>query len=114
MAGGEQNFFKGKRITMMGLGLLGRGVGDAAFLAECGAKVLVTDKKSAKELAPSVKKLKKYPNVRFALGGHELAHRVIDAMQLSRPALAGVPDPHAVGLEKVRRAQYLNQLVPSN
>ena len=54
-----QKFFKGKKITQMGLGLLGRGVGDAAFLAKCGANVLVTDFKSKKELAPSFKKFNK-------------------------------------------------------
>jgi hypothetical protein len=31
-----KEFFKGKNITQMGLGVLGRGVGDAEFLAECG------------------------------------------------------------------------------
>ena len=89
MKNGWQNFFsaeggsppgggrgasggKDKRITLMGLGLLGRGVGDAAFLAQCGAKVLVTDKKSAKELASSVAKLKRFRNIRFRLGGHDL------------------------------------------
>ena len=35
----------------MGLGLLGRGVGDAEFLASCGAQVIVTDKKTEHELA---------------------------------------------------------------
>lgn len=62
--------FKGKRITILGLGLLGRGVGDAAFLAKCGAQVTVTDKKSGVELAPSVEKLKSYKNIRFVLGHH--------------------------------------------
>lgn len=62
--------YRDKKITLMGLGLLGRGVGDAAFLAECGANVLVTDKKSRAELADSVAKLEKYPNVTFRLGGH--------------------------------------------
>src|SRR3990167_4960472 len=51
-------FFEGKRITLMGLGLLGRGVGDAKFLAECGANLIVTDLKSAKDLSLSLKKLK--------------------------------------------------------
>ena len=62
--------FVGKKITVLGLGLLGRGVGDAAFLAECGAEVLVTDKKTEEELAESVAQLKKYPNITFHLGGH--------------------------------------------
>ena len=65
------DFFKNKRITVLGLGLLGRGVGDVEFLAKCGAEVLVTDKKSDGELAESVAKLKKYPNVTFRLGGHQ-------------------------------------------
>jgi UDP-N-acetylmuramoylalanine--D-glutamate ligase len=65
-------FFADKRITLMGLGLLGRGVGDAEFLAQCGATVLATDVKTAAELAPSVEYLrKKYANITFRLGSHE-------------------------------------------
>lgn len=64
--------FKGKHITLMGLGMLGRGVGDAEFLAQCGADVLVTDKKSEEELAESVARLKKYFNITFRLGGHDV------------------------------------------
>ena len=67
-----QNFFKGKKVTQMGLGLLGRGVGDADFLARYGAEVLVTDLKSEKELALSLKKLRKYSQIKFVLGGHKL------------------------------------------
>jgi len=67
-----QNFFKGKKVTQMGLGLLGRGVGDAAFLAKYGADLLVTDLKSEKELALSLKKLEKYSQIKFVLGEHKL------------------------------------------
>jgi|SRR3989338_1721466 len=63
-------FFKNKKVTVVGLGLLGKRLGDIAFLAECGAHVLVTDIKTAKELAPSVKKLKKYKNIKYVLGEH--------------------------------------------
>lgn len=63
--------FEGKKVTVMGLGLLGRGVGDVEFLAKCGAQVLVTDKKGERELAESIEKLKNYPNVIFRLGGHD-------------------------------------------
>ncbi|MBI5458018.1 UDP-N-acetylmuramoyl-L-alanine--D-glutamate ligase [Candidatus Kaiserbacteria bacterium] len=63
--------FNNKRITVLGLGLLGRGIGDVEFLAKCGAEVLVTDKKTEAELAGSVAKLKKYANVTFKLGGHD-------------------------------------------
>ncbi|RJQ33986.1 UDP-N-acetylmuramoyl-L-alanine--D-glutamate ligase [Candidatus Parcubacteria bacterium] len=63
--------FRGKKITVIGLGLLGRGVGDVEFLSTCGAEVLVTDKKTAEELSDSMARLKTYPNITFHLGGHD-------------------------------------------
>jgi len=63
-------FFKDKHITVMGLGLLGRGVGDIAFLAKLGAILTVTDLKSEESLAPSLKKLAGLKNVHFVLGRH--------------------------------------------
>ncbi len=56
----------------MGLGLLGRGVGDARYLAECGAELIVTDLKSREELAESVAHLESFSNIRFVLGEHRL------------------------------------------
>jgi len=64
--------FTGKKVTVMGLGLLGRGVGDVAFLAEHGAEVLVTDLKDATVLAPSIAMLALYPNITYVLGEHRL------------------------------------------
>jgi UDP-N-acetylmuramoylalanine-D-glutamate ligase len=52
--------FKGKKITVMGLGLLGRGIGYTKFLAECGADLIVTDLKTKEQLAPALKALEKY------------------------------------------------------
>lgn len=63
---------KGKKITMLGLGLLGRGVNVAKFLAELGVDLTITDMKDAVALAPSLKQLKKYKNIRYVLGGHKL------------------------------------------
>ena len=65
-------YFKGKKITVMGLGLLGRGVGDAQFLSECGADLIVTDLKSEEQLASSIEKLKTCPNITFVLGEHRM------------------------------------------
>lgn len=56
----------------MGLGLLGRGVGDARFLAECGAELVVTDLKGETELAESLAQLKSFPGVTYHLGRHVL------------------------------------------
>ncbi len=64
--------FKGKKITVMGLGLLGRGLGDTLFLVRCGARVTVTDLKPADQLAPSLEKLKGLP-ITLHLGGHDEA-----------------------------------------
>ncbi len=56
----------------MGLGLLGRGVGDAIFLAECGTDLVITDLQDDKTLAPSIRRLKKYENIKYVLGKHRL------------------------------------------
>lgn len=65
-------FFKDKKVTIMGLGLLGRGVGDALFLAECGAELTITDLKTKMQLKESLQKLKKFQNIKYTLGGHKL------------------------------------------
>gem|GEM_PF-22616 len=65
-------FFRGRKITVMGLGVLGRGVGDVTFLAEQGANLTVTDLKTAEHLAPSLRKLKKFSNISYVLGEHRL------------------------------------------
>lgn len=65
-----REYFKGKKITVMGLGLLGRGVGDTAFLAECGAELIVTDMKTKDVLRESIEKLSVYPNIAYTLGEH--------------------------------------------
>lgn len=62
--------FEGKKITVMGLGLLGRGVGDAKYLASCGAELIVTDLKSEEQLAASLEQLADFPNITFVLGEH--------------------------------------------
>lgn len=64
--------FKGKKITIMGLGLLGRGIGYTKFLAECGANLIVTDLKNKEQLSASLKALEKFPNIKFILGEHRL------------------------------------------
>lgn len=64
-----RNDVSGKRVLIMGLGVQGRGVGDAGIFAEAGSDVTVTDLKPAAELSASMKKLKKYP-IEFVLGQH--------------------------------------------
>lgn len=64
--------FAAQRIVVLGLGLHGGGLAVARWLAKQGAKLVVTDLKSRRELAPSLKKLKGL-KIRFVLGSHPLS-----------------------------------------
>lgn len=67
-----RNYFKDKKVTIMGLGLLGRGVGDSVFLAQQESKLTITDKKTQEQLASSLLALEKYSDVTYTLGEHTL------------------------------------------
>ncbi|MCX6819805.1 MAG: Mur ligase family protein [Candidatus Adlerbacteria bacterium] len=98
-----REFFAGKRITLMGLGLLGRGVGDAEFLAPLCRELFVTDKKTAEELGASIERLKQFSNIRYTLGEHKekdftetdmvikAAGVPLDAPEIAAAKKAGVP-----------------------
>jgi len=81
-----KKLFGNKNITLMGLGLLGRGVGDAKFFAEAGAHLTITDLKTAEELKPSIDRLKKrFPNIVYHLGEHALEDFEEKDMIISAP-----------------------------
>lgn len=61
---------RGKKITVMGLGLHGGGIGTVRFLHSAGAKVTVTDMKSKEELAASLEKLKELKGIEYVLDQH--------------------------------------------
>lgn len=65
-------YFENKKVTVMGLGLLGRGVGDTMFLAKTGTAVTVTDKKTKEQLASSLELLGEYTNITYVLGEHRM------------------------------------------
>lgn len=65
-----KNAYRGKRVTVMGLGLFGGGVGAARFFATQGAQVTVTDKRGEADLRPSIEALADLP-IRYVLGKHE-------------------------------------------
>jgi UDP-N-acetylmuramoylalanine--D-glutamate ligase len=62
--------FQNRRVTVMGLGHFGGGVGAARWLARRGAKVTVTDLAGETVLAESLKRLQEVPIAKFHLGGH--------------------------------------------
>lgn len=65
-------YFENKKVTVMGLGLLGRGIGDTGFLANNGAEIIVTDKKTEEQLSSSLEALKDFKNITYVLGEHKL------------------------------------------
>lgn len=101
-----KEYFKGKRVTMLGLGLLGRSLNDARFLAECGAELTVTDLKTEEDLKPTLKKLAKYskpsyknPGIKYVLGGHQMEDFKNKDLIIKA---AGVP-LHSVYIEEARK-----------
>jgi UDP-N-acetylmuramoylalanine--D-glutamate ligase len=62
--------WKGKRVLIMGLGLQGRGIGDAKIFCEAGSDVTVTDLKNEIQLQTAVSQLRDFP-VKFVLGKHK-------------------------------------------
>src|SRR3989344_3617714 len=63
-------YLKGKRVLVMGLGLLGGGVETTRWLLRHGARVTVTDLRDKKTLTPSIKALGKGRNITWVLGRH--------------------------------------------
>ncbi len=67
----KKDFFKGKRVTVFGVGLNGGALGAIEFLIQSGVReVIATDIRSREELAPTLEKLKKYKNIVYVLGQH--------------------------------------------
>lgn len=74
---------RGRKVTVMGLGRFGGGLGAALFALDQGARVTVTDLKTADQLAESVAALQGRP-VTFRLGEHrEEDFRTADVVVVS-------------------------------
>lgn len=61
--------WRNKRVTIIGLGLHGGGIGTAEFFSDQGAAVIVTDIRSETVLAPAIKKLANR-GITFIIGSH--------------------------------------------
>lgn len=84
--------FKDKKITVMGLGLHGGGVGAARFMAVNVAKVIVTDLKSAADLKESIAALNGLP-IKFVLGQHRAEDFSHTDMVIKNPAVPNNAKP---------------------
>lgn len=90
--------FKGKKITVMGLGVYGGGIGVARFLAKAGAHVLVTDLKKEQELRESIWALKGLP-IQFVLGQHRNEDFSRADMVIKNPAVSENAKPLQIARE---------------
>lgn len=64
----NDDYFKNKKVTVMRIGLLGRGIGDTAYMAANGAEVLVVDDAPQDVMQPAVDALAEYKNITFKFG----------------------------------------------
>ncbi len=76
----------GQRVTVMGLGRFGGGVGVARYLVKQGADVLVTDLLKREELADSLAKLDGLP-IDFRLGEHNVSDFTTCDLLVANPAV---------------------------
>lgn len=65
-----KKYFENKKITVLGLGLLGRGLYDTEFMLENGAEIICTDTRNYEKLKSSVDYLteKNFPNLKLIIG----------------------------------------------
>lgn len=80
-------YFRGKKVLVMGLGLHGGGVETVKFLLKEGASVTVTDLRKRRDLAPSLKKLKKYRHIRYVLGKHRKSDFLKSDLVIKNPGV---------------------------
>lgn len=66
-------YFKGKKVTVMRIGLIGRGIGDAAYMAEAGAHLTIVDAAPQEVMQPAVDALSQYENITFTFGPYDFA-----------------------------------------
>ncbi len=84
---------RGARVTVMGLGRFGGGVGVTKFLVAQGAEVLVTDTASQEKLAASLRELSGLP-VLYRLGEHRQSDFTDADLVVVNPAVNPARDPH--------------------
>lgn len=105
----SDSLFRGKKVTVMGLGSFGGGIGAAAYLHDHGALVTVTDMKTERDLARSIEALRGR-DIRFVLCRHDPEDFTRADLLVASPAVprtspyilaarqAGVPIHTEIGL----------------
>jgi UDP-N-acetylmuramoylalanine--D-glutamate ligase len=79
---------KGERVTVMGLGRFGGGLGVSQWLLDEGANVLLTDLATEEELFDQIEPLKHHPNITFVLGEHRTEDFTNTDLVIANPAVS--------------------------
>ena len=116
----EPDEFTGKRVTVMGLGRFGGGVGVTRFLVDRGADVLVTDQEEADKLASSVEQIQDLVDagsVELRLGEHNVSDFTTCDLVVVNPAVKPgnrfVRAAEAAGIEVTTEMRLLVQRLPN-
>lgn len=103
------NDYKGKKVLIWGLGLNGGGLGMAKYFAEQGSIVTITDLKTKKELEKSIRKLKKYKNIKYVLGQHREKDFIKNDIVVQNPAIP--PTSQLLNLAQENNKEIINELL---
>ncbi|TXH02371.1 MAG: UDP-N-acetylmuramoyl-L-alanine--D-glutamate ligase [Candidatus Moraniibacteriota bacterium] len=97
----KRDFFKGKRVTVFGIGLNGGALGAIEWLIQAGVReIIATDIRSREELAPTLEKLKKYKGITYVLGQHRPEDFVHVDMVVKTPGIPWTNEYIKKALEK--------------
>ncbi|NIL98032.1 MAG: UDP-N-acetylmuramoyl-L-alanine--D-glutamate ligase [Planctomycetales bacterium] len=79
--------WRGRRVTVMGLGRHGGGLAAVRYLAQSGARVTVTDCATAARLQATLAELADLPGVQVQLGEHQRRHFIDTDVIVVNPAV---------------------------
>ena len=100
--------FKGKKVLVAGLGVLGGGLAATNWLLKHGATVTVTDLKTESELKTSLKRIKTYEQkVKYTLGKHLLPDFKNNELIVANPGMP-LESPYLEASRQAKR-QIVNE-----
>ncbi|MFW0837746.1 MAG: UDP-N-acetylmuramoyl-L-alanine--D-glutamate ligase [Candidatus Komeilibacteria bacterium] len=111
-------FAQETKFLVMGLGLHGGGAGVAAWLGKHRYQTIITDQKTAKELASVVRPLRQYKTLTWHLGGHQAVDfRDVDII-IANPAVRRdhplLETARQAGVEIYNDMSFFLQLCPAS
>lgn len=108
MNSSSTDFWKERRVTVMGLGEFGGGIAAVKFLSDKGALINVTDLRDEESLKSSLQKIKNCSIQKLTLGQHDKSDFSNAEFVVVNPAVK--PDNAYVGLAKNNNALITTEL----